>query len=70
MSYGEPLREVLHFARDLVALADEVLAPDPRAGEHARGMAMHMAEQLAAVEAMLVGPMGRTNTNAGEPPVP
>ena len=27
--YGEPLREVLHFARDLVALADEALAADP-----------------------------------------
>ncbi len=56
---GQPLREVLAFARDLVALANEVLAADPQAGEHARGMAMHMAEQLAAVERML-GPMERT----------
>jgi hypothetical protein len=54
--YGEPLREVLAFARDLVAIANETLAADPQAGEHARGMALHMAEQLAALEAML-GPM-------------
>ena len=53
---GEPLREALHFARDLLDLANETLAGDPRAGEHARGMAMHMADQLAAVEALL-GPM-------------
>jgi len=53
---GEPLREALHFARDLLDLANETLAGDPQAGEHARGMAMHMAEQLAAVEALL-GPM-------------
>ena len=51
--YGDPLREVLHFACDLVTLADETLAADPQGGEHVRGMAMHMAEQLAAVEAML-----------------
>ena len=54
--YGEPLREVLALARDLVALANETLAADPQAGEHARGMALHMAEQLAALEAML-GPI-------------
>lgn len=54
--YGEPLRDVLAFARDLVALANEMLAADPQAGEHARGMALHMAEQLAALETML-GPM-------------
>ena len=53
---GEPLREVLHLARGLLGLANETLAGDPQAGEHARGMAMHMAEQLAAVEALL-GPM-------------
>jgi hypothetical protein len=53
---GEPLREALHFARDLLELANETLAGDPQAGEHARGMAMHMAEQLAAVEGLL-GPM-------------
>jgi hypothetical protein len=51
--YGEPLGEVLTFARDLVALADEALAADPQAGEHARGMATHMADQLAALEALL-----------------
>jgi hypothetical protein len=51
--YGEPLREALRFCRDLVALADETLAVDPRAGEHARGLAMHMAEQLAALEALM-----------------
>lgn len=54
--FGEPLRESLHFARDLVALASETLAADPQAGEHARGLAMHMAEQLAALEALL-GPL-------------
>jgi imidazoleglycerol phosphate dehydratase HisB len=53
---GEPLREALHFARDLLDLANVTLAGDPQAGEHARGMAIHMAEQLAAVEALL-GPM-------------
>jgi hypothetical protein len=53
---GEPLREALHYARDLLDLANETLAGDPQAGEHARGMAMHMAEQLEAVEALL-GPM-------------
>ncbi len=51
--FGEPLRDCLHFARDLVALANETLAADPQAGEHARGLAMHMAEQLAALEALL-----------------
>ena len=35
---GEPLREALHFARDLLDLANETLAGDPQAGEHARGM--------------------------------
>ncbi len=54
--FGAPLREVLTFARDLVVLADETLALDPHAGEHARGLAMHMAEQLAALEALL-GPI-------------
>ena len=54
--YGEPLRDVLAFARDLIAIADETLAADPQAGEHARGLALHMAEQLAALEALL-GPM-------------
>jgi hypothetical protein len=54
--FGEPLRETLHFARDLVALANETLAADPQAGEHARGLAMHMAEQFAALEALL-GPL-------------
>ncbi len=54
--FGAPLREVLAFARDLDVLADEMLAADPHAGEHARGLAMHMAEQLAALEA-LVEPM-------------
>jgi hypothetical protein len=53
---GEPLRETLHYARDLLDLANETLAADSQAGEHARGMAMHMAEQVAAVEALL-GPM-------------
>ena len=53
---GEPLREALHFARDLLDLANETLAGDPQAGEHARGMALHMAEQVAAVESML-GPI-------------
>jgi hypothetical protein len=53
---GEPLRETLHYARDLLDLANETLADDPQAGKHARGIAMHMAEQLAAVEALL-GPM-------------
>lgn len=51
--FGEPLRECLHFARDLVGLANETLAADPQAGERARGLAMQMAEQLAAIEAML-----------------
>ncbi len=50
---GDPLREALDFARDLVALANETLATDPQAGEHARGIALHMAEQLAAVERLL-----------------
>lgn len=36
---GEPLRETLHYARDLLDLANETLAGDPQAGEHARGMA-------------------------------
>ena len=54
--YGEPLRETLMFARDLVVLADELLAADPQAGEHARGMALQLAEQLAALEA-LIGPI-------------
>jgi hypothetical protein len=54
--FGEPLQEILHHARDLVAFANETLAGDPQAGEHARGMAMYMAEQLAAVEALL-GPI-------------
>jgi hypothetical protein len=53
---GEPLREALHFARDLLDLANETLAGDPQAGKHARGMSMHMAEQPAAVEGLL-GPM-------------
>jgi hypothetical protein len=53
---GEPLREALHFARDLLDLANETLAGDPQAGEHTRGMSMYMAEQLAAVEGLL-GPM-------------
>jgi len=53
---SEPLREVLHFARDLLDLANETLADDPQAGEHARGMTLHMAEQIAAVESML-GPI-------------
>ena len=53
---GESLREALRLARDLLDLANETLAGDPQAGEHASGMAMHMAEQLVAVEA-LVGPM-------------
>ena len=57
--FGEPLRQVPHFARDLVALADETLAIDPQAGEHARGIALHMADQLAAVEALL-GPIADT----------
>lgn len=54
--FGTPLREVLAFARDLAVLADETLAADPHAGEHARGLAMQMAERLAALEA-LVGPL-------------
>jgi hypothetical protein len=54
--FGAPLRDALHFARDLVALANEALASDPHAGEHARGMAMQMAEQLACLEALL-GPI-------------
>jgi hypothetical protein len=54
--FGEPLREVLQYASDLVALANETLAADPHAGEHACGIAMHMAEQLAAVEAMFIRP--------------
>ena len=54
--YGAPLREVLHFARDLPDLAYEALAADPQAGEHARGLALHMGEQLAALERLL-GPM-------------
>lgn len=49
---GEPLGEALHFAPDLLDLANETLAGDSQAGEHARGMAMHMAEQLAAVEGL------------------
>ena len=52
----DALREALHFARDLLDLANETLAGDPQAGEHARGMALHMAEQVAAVESML-GPI-------------
>ena len=43
-------------ARCLLDLANETLAGDPQAGEHARGMAIHMAEQLAAVGALL-GPI-------------
>ena len=31
----------------------ETLAGDPQAGEHTRDLAMHMAEQLAAVEGLL-----------------
>jgi hypothetical protein len=57
--FGAPLREVLAFARDLAVLADETLAADPHAGEHARGLAMHLAEQLAALDA-LVGPLAGT----------
>ncbi len=57
--YGEPLREVLAFCRDLVAIANETLAGDPQAGEHARGLALHMADQLAALEALL-GPIANT----------
>jgi len=53
---GESLRDALRLARDLFDLANETLAGDPQAGEHARGITMHMAEQLVAVEA-LVGPM-------------
>ncbi len=51
--YGEPLREALRFCRDLVAIADETLAAEPQAGEHARGLALHMAEQVAALEALV-----------------
>jgi hypothetical protein len=51
--YGAPLRDAVIFARDLVALAEEILAADPQAGEHARGMALQMAEQLAALESLL-----------------
>ena len=51
---GEPLREALDYARDLLDLANETLAGDPQAGEHARGMAMHTAKQLTDVEAVLV----------------
>jgi hypothetical protein len=54
--FGDPLREALNFARDLLDLANETLAGEPQAGEHARGIAMHMAEHLAAVEALL-GPI-------------
>ena len=54
--FGAPLREVLAFARDLLVLADETLAADPHAGEHARGLAMQMAEQIATLEALL-GPI-------------
>ena len=54
--YGEPLRDVLALARDLVALANESLAAEPQAGEHARGMVLNMAEQLAALEPLL-GPI-------------
>ncbi len=54
--FVEPLEELLHHARDLVALANETLAADPQAGEHARGLALHMAEQLAAIEALIVAP--------------
>ena len=54
--FGEPLSGILRYARDVVALANETLAADPQAGEHARGMAMHMAEQLAALESLL-GPV-------------
>ncbi len=54
--FGEPLREILRHARELVALANETLAADRQAGEHARGTAMRMAEQLVALEA-LFGPI-------------
>ncbi len=54
--FGAPLREVLTFARDLLVLADEALAADPHLGEHARGLAMQMAEQIATLEALL-GPI-------------
>jgi hypothetical protein len=50
------LHEPLRYARDLLDLANEMLEADPQAGEHARGIAMQMAEQLAAVESML-GPI-------------
>jgi hypothetical protein len=56
--YGEPLREVLAFCRDLVAIAEETLATAPQAGEYARGLAKHMAEQLAALETL--GPVAGT----------
>jgi len=54
--FGEPLREILRHAHELVALANETLAECPRAGEHARGMATRMAEQFVALEA-LFGPI-------------
>lgn len=54
--YGEPLRDVLAFCRDLVAIAEATLASDPQAGEAAPGLALQMAEKLAALEA-LVSPM-------------
>ena len=58
---GERLREMLRYAHDLVDLANERLAADPQAGEHARGLAFHMAEQLAAVEGLLA-PFARQAT--------
>ena len=33
--------ETLHYARDLLDPANETLAGDPQAGEHARGIATH-----------------------------
>jgi len=51
--FGEPLRETLRHAHDLLDIADQTLAADPQAGEGAHGLALHMAEQLAAVERIL-----------------
>ena len=51
----EPAKMASRWVRpctDLLDLANETLAGDSQAGEHARGMAMHMAEQLAAVEGL------------------
>jgi hypothetical protein len=51
--YGAPLRKVLDACRQLVARADAAFESYPGISEDARSLTLHMAEQLAVLEALV-----------------